>query len=92
VSILVKEYNSKRISVFGQGGRPSFQERMDIVHAITLAGGFSPLADEDSTTVTRRHGGREKRYRVPVESIGRGRAGNFMLRPGDTVFVPEDPL
>lgn len=95
VSILVKEYNSKRISVFGQVQRPGtfpYQDSMDIVHAITLAGGFTQLADENDTTVTRRRTGRETRFRVPVESIGTGRAANFYLQPGDTVFVPEDPL
>ena len=92
VSVLVKEYNSKRISVFGQVQRPGtfpYQDSMDIVHAITLAGGFTPIADPDHTTVTRRQAGRESRRRVPVESIGRGRSANFYLQPGDTIFVPE---
>lgn len=92
VSVLVKEYNSKRISVFGQVQRPGtfpYQDSMDIVHAITLAGGFTAIADPDQTTVTRRQRGRESRRRVPVESIGRGQAANFYLQPGDTIFVPE---
>lgn len=92
VSVLVKEYNSKRISVFGQVQRPGtfpYQDSMDIVHAITLAGGFTAIADPDHTTVTRRRAGQESRRRVPVESIGRGRAANFYLQPGDTIFVPE---
>lgn len=92
VSILVKEYNSKRISVFGQVQRPGtfpYQEAMDIVHAITLAGGFTPLASPDQTTVIRRSSGRTRRIRVSVEAIGRGRAAAFYLQPGDTIFVPE---
>lgn len=92
VSVLVKEYNSKRISVFGQVQRPGtfpYQDSMDIVHAITLAGGFTAIADPDHTTVTRRRAGHESRRRVPVESIGTGQSSNFYLQPGDTIFVPE---
>lgn len=95
VSVLVKEYNSRRISVFGQVQRPGtfpFQDSMDIVHAITLAGGFTQLADENATTVTRRRGDRERRFRIPVRAIGQGRAASFYLEPGDTVYVPENPL
>jgi polysaccharide export outer membrane protein len=95
VSVLVKEYNSRRISIFGQVQRPGtfpFQDSMDIVHAITLSGGFTPLADENATTVTRRRGTRERRFRIPVQSIGQGQADNFYLEPGDTVYVPENPL
>ena len=95
VSVLVKEYNSRRVSVFGQVQRPGtfpYQDSMDIVHAITLAGGFTALADENSTTVTRRHGTRERRFRIPVRAIGQGRAASFYLEPGDTIYVPENPL
>lgn len=95
VSLLVKEWNSKRVSVFGQVQRPGtfpYQHGMHIIQAITLAGGFTAIADEDGTTVTRLRQGRESARRVQAESIGRGRSPNFWLQPGDTVFVPEDPM
>ena len=92
VSILVKEYNSKRVSVLGQVQRPGtfpFQQEMDIVHAITLAGGFTPLASPDQTMVSRRIRGRTQRIRVSVDQIAEGRAATFYLQPGDRVYVPE---
>jgi polysaccharide export outer membrane protein len=92
VSVLVKEYNSKRISVFGQVENPGnfpYTERMHIVQAISLAGGFTPLAEKNETVVSRRVDGRERRVRVAVEAIGEGRITNFYLRPGDIIFVPE---
>lgn len=92
VSILVKEYTSKKISVFGQVKKPgtfSYQEGMGVVEAISIAGGFTAMARTDDTTVTRVVKGEKRKYKVPVEEIGEGRASDFVLRPGDIVFVPE---
>ncbi len=92
VSILVKEYNSKKVSVFGQVKKPGtfpYQDSMTVVEAISLAGGFTSMAKTANTTVIRGEDDAQRRYRVPVEDIGRGRAANFLLRPGDIVFVPE---
>ncbi len=92
VSILVKEYSSKKISVFGQVNKPGtfiYDEGMSVVEAISRAGGFTSMARKNDTTVTRVVEGTEKKFKVPVEAIGQGRASNFVLRPGDNVFVPE---
>ncbi len=92
VSIFVKEYNSKKIFVFGEVQKPGtfpYEDGMNIVQAITLAGGFTPSADKNATSVTRIVGGTEQRVKVQVEDIGLGRAENFALRPGDIIFVPK---
>jgi len=92
VSILVKEYNSKKISVFGQVTKPGtfpYEEGMNVVEGISRAGGFTSMARPNDTTVTRVVAGAERRFKVPVEAIGQGRASNFILRPGDIIFVPE---
>jgi polysaccharide export outer membrane protein len=92
VSIFVKEYNSKKVFVFGEVQKPGtfvFEDSMNIVQAVTLAGGFSPHAAKNSVSVTRLVNGEEQRIKVAVDDIGTGRASNFPLRPGDIVFVPE---
>jgi protein involved in polysaccharide export with SLBB domain len=92
VSIFVKEYNSKKIFVFGEVQKPGtfqYEDGMTIVQAITLAGGFGARAAKNSTSVTRSFEGTERRVKVAVEDIGLGRAENFSLRPGDIIFVPE---
>lgn len=92
VSILVTEYNSKKISVFGQVKQPGtfpYQDGMSVVEAISKAGGFTSMAKANDTVVIRVVEGDEKRFKVPVEAIGEGRAPNFLLRAGDIVFVPE---
>jgi polysaccharide export outer membrane protein len=95
VSVFVKEYNSKKVFVIGQVQRPGtfpFEERMNIVQAITQAGGFTPTAARDRTLVTRTIDGREVQIPVPVDRIATGEAVNFPLAPGDIVFVPEGIL
>lgn len=92
VSILVREYNSKRISVVGAIARPGnfpITSGMTVVEAIGLAGGFTALANQDDTVVTRRESGRLKRYRVPVGEITKGRSQDFPLQAGDIIYVPE---
>jgi protein involved in polysaccharide export with SLBB domain len=92
VSIFVKEYKSKKVSVLGQVKKPGtlqYEDGMSIVEAIAAAGGFNSMARKNDTTVSRVIGGEKRRFHIPVKSIGEGRAANFILQPGDIVFVPE---
>lgn len=92
VSVFVKEYRSKKLSIFGQVRKPgtlAYTEGMTIIEAISQAGGFTGMARKNAVTVTREMNGKKSKYTVPVDKIGRGSAGNFNLRPGDVVFVPE---
>ncbi|MGA9520347.1 MAG: polysaccharide biosynthesis/export family protein [Myxococcaceae bacterium] len=92
VTVLVREYTSKKIFVFGEVQKPGtfpFEQNMSVIQAITLAGGFTKLAAKNNTNVTRLTDGKEVKIRVPVEDIGIGREKNFQLQPGDIVFVPE---
>ncbi len=91
VTVFVKEYNSKKITVFGQVKKPGifrYTDNMTIIQVITESGGFTDMADQDSTIVTRFKDGRKYRLRVKVKSIGEGREQNFVVHPGDVVFVP----
>lgn len=92
VSILVKEYSSKKVSVFGQVNKPGtfpWQDGMGVVQAISLAGGFTPMAKTENTMVTRISNGEKQNFVLPVEEIGEGKRPDFILNPGDIVFVPE---
>jgi len=92
VSVIVKEYNSKKIFVFGEVQKPGtfvYEDGMTVIQAVTLAGGFMKTAAPNSTSVTRLVDGQEMKIRVPVQDIALGKATNVLLRPGDIVFVPE---
>lgn len=92
VSVLVKEYASKRISVLGAVKNPGafpLTNNLTVVQAISLAGGFSSLANRDETVVSRRVGGELKRIRVAVDDVTAARSEDLQLQAGDIVYVPE---
>lgn len=92
ISVMVTEYNSKRVTVMGavaQAGTFPLTAGITVVQAISLAGGFTPLANRDQTVVTRVVNGTPTQIVVPVEAIARGRGADLALRAGDIVFVPE---
>jgi protein involved in polysaccharide export with SLBB domain len=92
LSVMVVEYNSKKITVMGavaSSGQYPLTAGLTLVQAISLAGGFNALANPGETTVTRRVDGELQRFRVDADAASRGRAADFVLRAGDIVFVPE---
>ena len=63
---------------------------MSVIEAISLAGGFTNLADLSNVVVTRKGtDGKEKRFVVDIKSIVNGIKENFYLDAGDIVFVGE---
>jgi polysaccharide export outer membrane protein len=92
VSVIVKEYNSKKVFVFGEVQKPGtfvYEDGMTVIQAVTLAGGFTKTASQNSTSLTRQVDGQEVKIRVAVQDIALGKAPNLALKPGDIVFVPE---
>ena len=95
VSVVVKRFTSKRVYVLGEVAKPgilTYQEGMSVIQAIAEAGGFKKTASRNHVIVTRQTPKGEKRIEVPVERITEGKAPNFLLAPGDIVYVPESLL
>jgi protein involved in polysaccharide export with SLBB domain len=92
VTVLTKDQLSKKVYIMGQVGHPGtlpYTPSMNVVEAITLAGGFTPLAAKNDTVVTRIENGKKIIVKLPAGDIGEGRARNFFLLPGDIISVPE---
>ncbi len=92
VSVLVKDQMSKKIYVIGQVSKPGTfpcTPSMNVLEAITVAGGFTDMAAKNDTTITRSEQGEKTVFKVPVAEIGEGRARNEYERPGDIINVPE---
>jgi len=92
VSVYVEAYSSKLVSVVGAVANPGtfpLEPGMTVVQAISMAGGFSSLADRDGTVVTRHVGDEIIRYRVPVARVTKGQAEDIEVAAGDIIFVPE---
>ena len=92
VSVYVKQYNSKKIFVLGMVKKPGtfpLTAGMNVVEAVTMAGGFTETANANFVVVTRKQDGQEVRIPVPVEEISKGLAANLDLKAGDIIFVPD---
>jgi len=92
VSVYVKHYNSKKLFVLGMVKKPGtfpLTAGMNVVEAVTMAGGFTETANANFVVVTRKQDGKEVRIPVPVEEISKGLAANLDLKAGDIVFVPD---
>lgn len=92
VTVFVEASNSRRVTVVGEVVRPGtfpLTPGLTLVQVISLAGGYTAMANRDATLVTRREDGELRRFRVEVDEITRGVADDVTLRPGDIVFVPQ---
>lgn len=92
VSVIVREYNSKRISVLGAVRNPGnypMRSGMGVVEAVSLAGGFTSLANRDGTVITRTEGDETRRISAPMDRITSGAEPDIPIRAGDIISVPE---
>src|SRR5690606_29620211 len=82
VTVFIKEYNSKKVFVFGEVAKPgtfAYEDGMSVIQVITLAGGFTRQAARNSVQVTRSVDGKERRVKIAVDDITTGKAENFLL-------------
>ena len=92
VSVRVVEQQSKKMTIVGQVTKPGtfpFVPNMTIMEAIAIAGGFTPLAYRNHTSITRIEAGQKMSLEVPAADIGDGKSRNILVRPGDIISVPE---
>ncbi|MEZ4393455.1 MAG: polysaccharide biosynthesis/export family protein [Polyangiales bacterium] len=93
VRVEMQEVNSRRVSVFGEVQHPGVfphQQCITVTQAISLAGGFTQLAEKNQVRVTRHdRSGRRRTFVLRVEDIAEGRVADFELEPGDVIFVPQ---
>lgn len=93
VTVSVIELRGLRIYVTGKVNNPGqFQvgRYVDVLQAITLAGGFTPFANSNAVQVIRRENGREKVFKFNYKQVERGKnlKQNIQLQADDVVVVP----
>jgi protein involved in polysaccharide export with SLBB domain len=93
VTLVVKQYNSKKVSVIGSVQKPgslAWTEGMKLVDAISLSGGFTAIADSDHVRLTRVVGpNKTVTATVSVDEITDGKQPDIPLQAGDTVKVDQ---
>ena len=91
VSIIVKQVNSLKISVLGEVRKPDvyrIKNRVTVLDAIAMAGGFSDLAKQNKVVVIRNGPSGPQRIKVNVKQlVTDNNKAWFYLQPLDTVFV-----
>ena len=93
VTVSVKTANGNRVYVIGKvnhAGDFPLNRPIDVMQAISLAGGATPFADTNAIRVLRREGNRETAIAFRYRDVERGRTldQNILLQSGDTVVVP----
>lgn len=92
VTVLMKEWNSRKISVLGQVQHPgsvAYHPRMTIVDAIAQAGGFTGIAAKNAVSLRREVAGKVQSHIYRVADITEGRSNNVLVLPGDVLVVDE---
>jgi len=91
VNVMVKEVKSPKISVLGEVKKPDVYkmlQKLSVLDAIALAGGFTEFAKPEKVVVIRNGSGAVQRIPVNVKKLLKaGRGEVFPLQPSDVVYV-----
>jgi polysaccharide export outer membrane protein len=93
VTVSVKAPNGNRVFVIGKVNKPGdfpLLRPIDVIQAISMAGGVTPFASEDKIRVLHRDGANQTSTRFRYSDVAKGRhlEQNVLLQSGDTVIVP----
>mgnify|MGYP001591630555 FL=1 len=93
VTVSVKEVLGNKIYVIGQVNDPGefvVNPQVDVLQALSMAGGTTAFADLNNIRILRRNRGVQTALSFDYKDVIRGRdlAQNVMLKSGDVVVVP----
>jgi polysaccharide biosynthesis/export protein len=100
ITLVVVEYAKRTVNVLGNVNNPGAvpfpqEQKLNLIDAITRAGGFNRLADRKRVKLTRTSpGGKSETFEINADQLmSRGAsAEKWILQVGDTVYVPERVL
>jgi polysaccharide export outer membrane protein len=93
ITVSVKAATGNRVYVIGKVNKPGdfpLIGPMDVMQALSLAGGATPFADTNGIRILRRDGDRQTTLKFRYGDIEHGHKldQNILLKNGDTVVVP----
>lgn len=93
VTVTVTEAAGNAIYVIGKVQNPGsfvMRHEMDILQALSLAGGLTPYAKENNIKVIRRQENKQMQFEVRYADLKQGEnlADNILLERGDIIVVP----
>ena len=93
VTVSVLQAVSNKIYVVGKVNRPgeyNATHYMDVLQALSLAGGLTPFAESDEIKIIRRGDNKKETFNFDYDEVISGKRldMNIILKAGDTVAVP----
>jgi polysaccharide export outer membrane protein len=93
VSVSVKKVAGYKIFIIGKVNKPGeyvVGRFVDVLQALTLAGGLTPFADDDDIRIVRKQEGKETVIPFDYSDVRKGKRmeQNILLRSGDVIIVP----
>jgi polysaccharide export outer membrane protein len=93
VTVSVQDIRGNKVFVIGQVNRPGefiVNPRVDVMQALSMAGGTTPFASLGNIIILRRTGAQQEALRFDYTDLVKGRnlTQNIELRSGDIVVVP----
>ncbi len=99
VSVIVLEVNSLNVFILGEVAKPgsyTLKRRTSVLQAIAIAGGFTQYASKNKMVLVREEtineaGKGAEKIRIRFDDlvkVGSKQNNKYLLRPGDTIFVP----
>jgi len=92
IVVRVSAYNSKQITVLGEVQKPGsfpLTPGITLVQAISYAGGFSAIANQNRVTLSRKTKSGKQTVMISAEAITDGRSPDIPLQAGDQIYVHE---
>jgi len=93
VTVSIREIRGNKVYVIGQVNRPGefiVNPRVDVIQALSMAGGTTAFAALDDIRILRRTGPKQESLEFDYNAVVRGKSleQNIELRAGDIVVVP----
>jgi len=93
VSVMAFKILSPKIYIVGKVGRPGMYvmfERMTVMQALALAGGFTPFSSTGDILILRDVNGKQQYLNFDYDAVAKGKRleQNILLERGDTIVVP----
>jgi protein involved in polysaccharide export with SLBB domain len=90
----VTKYAQRKFTIMGQVARPgSYElqggERIDLLEAIGLAGGFTRIANRGRVVIQRRQGEEVAAIKANAKRMADGKEAPLEVQPGDVITVSE---
>lgn len=93
VTVIVSQINSQRVYILGETVRPGaypLLPGMNVLQALSSAGGFTMFANTKKIYVLRQEGGKQEKFPFNYKEVvdGKHPEQNIILKAGDQIVVP----